>query len=83
MRELEYQGINSIGIVVIISVFVGAVITIQTNYNIESPLLPRYLIGVGVRDTSPFIAYILLFQEPKYNVPSSLITGEENTPSLI
>jgi phospholipid/cholesterol/gamma-HCH transport system permease protein len=35
MRELELQGINSIGIVVIISVFVGAVITIQTNYNIE------------------------------------------------
>jgi phospholipid/cholesterol/gamma-HCH transport system permease protein len=37
-------------IVVIISVFVGAVITIQTDYNIESPLLPRYLIGVAVRD---------------------------------
>ena len=37
MRELEYQGINSIGIVVIISIFVGAVITMQTNYNIENP----------------------------------------------
>ena len=65
MRELEFQGINSIGIVVIISIFVGAVITIQTDYNIESPLLPRYLIGVGVRDmlllefSSTMVALIL------------------------
>ena len=65
MRELEFLGINSIGIVVIISVFVGAVITIQTNYNIENPLLPRYLIGVGVRDmlllefSSTMVALIL------------------------
>ena len=51
MRELEFLGINSIGIVVIISVFIGAVIAIQTEYNIESPLLPSYLIGVGVRDS--------------------------------
>ncbi len=35
----------------IISLFVGAVITIQTNFNIENPLLPRYLVGVTVRDS--------------------------------
>jgi phospholipid/cholesterol/gamma-HCH transport system permease protein len=51
MREVEKVGINSFGIVVIISLFVGAVITIQTNFNIENPLLPRYLIGVTVRDS--------------------------------
>lgn len=51
IRELENLGINSIGIVIIISVFVGAVITIQTNYNIENPFLPRYLVGVTVRDS--------------------------------
>jgi phospholipid/cholesterol/gamma-HCH transport system permease protein len=51
MREIEKVGINSFGIVVIISLFVGAVITIQTNFNIENPLLPRYLIGVTVRDS--------------------------------
>jgi len=50
MDEINNLGINSMWIVVIISVFVGAVITIQTDYNIESPLLPRYLIGVAVRD---------------------------------
>jgi phospholipid/cholesterol/gamma-HCH transport system permease protein len=50
MKELEYLGISSIGIVVIISVFVGAVIAIQAANNIENPMLPRYLVGVGVRD---------------------------------
>ena len=48
---IDKIGINSFGIVVIISLFVGAVITIQTNYNIENPLLPRYLVGVTVRDS--------------------------------
>lgn len=51
MREIEKVGINSFPIVVVISLFVGAVITIQTNFNIENPLLPKYLIGVTVRDS--------------------------------
>ena len=65
IREVENLGINSFGIVIIVSVFVGAVITIQTNYNIENPLLPRYLVGVTVRDSlllefsSTMIALIL------------------------
>jgi phospholipid/cholesterol/gamma-HCH transport system permease protein len=51
IREIEKVGVNSFSIVVIISLFVGAVITIQTNFNIENPLLPRYLVGVTVRDS--------------------------------
>ena len=51
MREIEKVGINSFGIVVIISLFVGAVITIQVNFNIENPLLPTYLVGLTVRDS--------------------------------
>lgn len=51
MREIEKVGINSFGIVVIISIFVGAVITIQVNFNIENPLLPTYLVGLTVRDS--------------------------------
>lgn len=51
LREIENVGINSFGIVVLISFFVGTVITIQTNYNLENPFLPRYLIGVTVRDS--------------------------------
>lgn len=49
--ELESIGFNSIGIVFIISIFIGAVITIQTAYNMGSPFVPRYLIGLGVRDS--------------------------------
>jgi len=51
IKEIDKLGINSVGIVVIISVFMGAVITIQTGYNIESPFIPRYLIGLGTRDS--------------------------------
>jgi phospholipid/cholesterol/gamma-HCH transport system permease protein len=51
MREIEKVGINSFPIVVIISLFVGAVITIQTNFNIENPFFPKYIVGVTVRDS--------------------------------
>lgn len=51
IREIENHGIGSIVIVMIVSLFVGAVITIQTNFNIENPWLPRYLVGVTVRDS--------------------------------
>lgn len=50
-REIESIGINSIGIVIIISVFMGAVITLQTRYNLENPLIPLYLIGLTARDS--------------------------------
>jgi phospholipid/cholesterol/gamma-HCH transport system permease protein len=50
-REIESLGINSIGIVIIISIFMGAVITLQTRYNLENPLIPMYLIGLTARDS--------------------------------
>jgi len=65
IREIESLGIDSIGIVTIISVFMGAIITIQTAYNTDNPLYPSYLIGLTVRDTlllefsSTIIALIL------------------------
>ncbi|MBN2524409.1 MAG: ABC transporter permease [Bacteroidales bacterium] len=49
--EIESLGINSIGIVIIISIFMGAVITLQTRYNLENPLIPLYLIGLTARDS--------------------------------
>ena len=51
IREIESLGINSIGIVIIISIFMGAVVTLQTRYNLENPLIPLYLIGLTARDT--------------------------------
>lgn len=49
--EIEKLGINSLGIVIVISVFMGAVITIQTALNTISPLIPRYLVGLASRDS--------------------------------
>lgn len=51
IREMETLGLKSVGIVTIISIFMGAVITLQTAYNTENPLLPSYLIGLGCRDS--------------------------------
>jgi len=50
-RELKKQGLDSLMIVIIISVFIGAVITIQTVLNTSSPLLPNYVAGLATRDT--------------------------------
>jgi phospholipid/cholesterol/gamma-HCH transport system permease protein len=51
LEELVAVGFNSVGIVVIISIFMGAVITLQTAYNLENPLIPVYIIGLGTRDS--------------------------------
>ncbi len=51
MKELVSLGLRSIGIVTVISFFMGAVITLQTAYNTENPIYPRYLIGLGARDS--------------------------------
>lgn len=49
--EMEKVGVNSIWLVLIISLFVGAVVAIQTKFNMDSPILPLYLVGVASRDS--------------------------------
>ena len=44
-------GIGSLGIVAIISIFMGAVSTVQTAYQLVSPLIPKSTIAQVVRDT--------------------------------
>src|SRR5674476_874048 len=51
VKEIISLGLRSIGIVAIISFFMGAVITLQTAYNTENPIYPTYLIGLGCRDS--------------------------------
>ena len=54
-KELMHQcseiGVGSLGIVVIISFFIGAVSTVQTAYQLVSPLIPQYVIAQVVRET--------------------------------
>lgn len=51
LLEIEKVGIDSIGIVLFISFFVGGVVSIQTAINMSSPLLPNYLVGLASRDS--------------------------------
>ena len=50
INEIEQPGVNSIGIVLLISFFIGAVITIQIKLNIESPFMPRWTVGYVTRE---------------------------------
>lgn len=51
MHQCSEIGIGSLGIVSIISVFIGAVSVVQTAYQLTSPFIPRYTIAQIVRDT--------------------------------
>ena len=51
MHQCAEIGIGALGIVVIISIFMGAVSTVQTAYQLTNPLIPPYTIAQIVRDT--------------------------------
>ncbi|MCQ2340041.1 MAG: ABC transporter permease [Paludibacteraceae bacterium] len=51
MKEVEKQGLQSLPIVIIISIFIGAILTIQAKINTENPLLPTYTTGLLTRET--------------------------------
>lgn len=65
MHQCSEIGIGSLGIVSIISVFMGAVSTLQTAYQISNPLVSKVIIAQIVRDTvilefSPTLVCIVL-----------------------
>ena len=64
-REMMSTGIGSLGIVCIISVFLGAVTTVQTAFQLVSDIIPLSVIGQITRDStilelSPTIVSIVL-----------------------
>ena len=79
LKELISLGLRSIGIVAIISFFMGAVITLQTAYNTENPIYPTYLIGLGCRDSillefSSTIVALILAGKVGSNIASEIGT---------
>lgn len=50
LDEMESLGLNSIGIVSLVSVFMGAVLMLQMCINFESPFIPRELMGYATRE---------------------------------
>ncbi len=65
MREMVSVGIGSLGIIAIISVFIGAVAAIQVAFQLSSPLVPLSIVGSISRDStilefSPTISSLVL-----------------------
>lgn len=50
VREIYKLGVDSIWIVIIISLFIGTVIAIQISLNITSPMIPKFTIGYTTRE---------------------------------
>lgn len=78
-EEINSLGVGSLGIVAIISVFMGAVITIQSAFNFVNPLLPLYAVGVAVRDSmilefSPAIVSLILAGKVGSSIASEIGT---------
>ncbi|HBX53400.1 MAG: ABC transporter permease [Bacteroidetes bacterium RIFOXYA12_FULL_35_11] len=50
-KEIDDIGIQSLGIISIISIFMGAEVVIQAALSTDSPLIPKYLIGFTARQS--------------------------------
>lgn len=79
VKEMSQLGIDSIGIVLLISFFIGAVICIQMKVNIESPWMPRWVAGYTTREImllefSSSIMCLILSGKVGSNIASELGT---------
>lgn len=79
MMDFQALGTNSIGIVAIISVFTGAIIAIQTSYNMDNPFLSDTLVGFSVRqmmilEFSPTIISLILAGKVGSSIASEIGT---------
>lgn len=78
-REVDHLGIDSLWIVSIISMFMGAVVTIQTALNLDDPFIPDYYIAIAVRESiilefSPTMVSLILAGKVGSNIASTLGT---------
>ena len=79
IKEMSQLGIDSIGIVLLISFFIGAVICIQMKLNIQSPWMPRWVSGYTTREIlilefSSSIMCLILSGKVGSNIASELGT---------
>ncbi|MBS3914796.1 MAG: ABC transporter permease [Bacteroidetes bacterium] len=77
IHEMNNIGVGSLPIVAIISIFVGAVTTVQTAYQLVSPLIPLSVIGEIVSDSSmlelaPTITCLVLAGKVGANIASEV-----------
>ena len=79
VKEMAKLGVNSIGIVLLISFFIGAVICIQMKLNIQSPWMPKWVTGYTTReimllDKTPPIMCLILAGKVGSNIASEIGT---------
>ena len=77
--DFQHLGVDSIGIDAFISLFVGAIIAMQMAYNIDSPLVPLYLIGYTTKqmmilEISPTIMSLILAGKVGSSIASEIGT---------
>lgn len=79
VKEMSQLGVDSIGIVLLISFFIGAVICIQMKLNIQSPWMPKWVSGYTTREIlllefSSSIMCLILAGKVGSNIASELGT---------
>ena len=79
VKEMSQLGVDSIGIVLLISFFIGAVICIQMKVNIQSPWMPHWVTGYTTREImllefSSSIMCLILAGKVGSNIASELGT---------
>lgn len=79
IREMSQLGVDSIGIVLLISFFIGAVICIQIRLNVQSPWMPHWVSGYVTREImllefSSSIMCLILSGKVGSNIASELGT---------
>lgn len=79
IKEMNQLGVDSIGIVLLISFFIGAVICIQIKLNIQTPWMPRFVTGYTTREImllefSSSIMCLILSGKVGSNIASELGT---------
>lgn len=70
-------GINSLPIIIIISIFMGVVVTVQTASNLNNPFMPKYIVGLAVRnmtvlELSPTVLAIVIAGKIGSSIASQL-----------
>ena len=78
-REMVNLGIGSLWLVALTSAFMGAVITIQSAYNLVNPMVPLWAVGIVARDSiiiefSPTIIMLVLAGKVGSNIASEIGT---------
>ena len=79
VKEMSQLGVDSIGIVLLISFFIGAVICIQIKLNVQSPWMPHWVSGYVTREImllefSSSIMCLILSGKVGSNIASELGT---------